>query len=178
MCIWRGTESWEQETEWYASSRENDYWTLLILSWYKSKEIFNTIESQKMLKQAVLPSHIITSLGSSLTLDIIWLEMQLDKCQSEPKRSLPPKGVVLVFSSLHISSPPPLIPQGLVFCLWAELASHCLWIYWLRRGRVNVRAREAGEEMLRALFQQQGAVRLLQTISLTSSEGKKDYTLK
>lgn len=109
------------------------------------------IESQKVLKQAVLPSHTISSLESFLTLGIIWLEIQLDKCQSEPKRSLPPKGVVPVFSSLNVSSPPPLIPRGLVFCLWAELARRCLWIYWLAEGSGECQSREAAEkEMLRA----------------------------
>jgi len=58
--------------------------------------------------------------------------VQLDKSQS--KRSLVTKGVVPVFSSLHISFMPPFIPQGLVFCLWVELASHSLWIYWHGEG--------------------------------------------
>lgn len=57
--------STERSVQWYIrSSSEKDYWTLLIFSWYTRKEIFNTTESQKMLKQAMLPSHTISSLES------------------------------------------------------------------------------------------------------------------
>lgn len=76
-------------------------------------------------------------------------------------------GVVLDFSSLHISSSPSLIPQGLLF------VSELNWLVTgfefsdLLRGRVNVRGREAAEK---ELSQQQGAVGWLQTISLASTE--------
>lgn len=63
----------------------------------------------------MLPSHLVASLEGFLMADIMHLEVQLDK--SQPKRSPVTKGVVPVFSSLHISFMPPLIPQGLVFCL-------------------------------------------------------------